>query len=792
MAKSKNVINAGPNLPYNRINVFLQNEVAEWESSPKRADEQVVPTLSEQLNDLVRRVERASSSGATLLLTGESGTGKTRMARLVHELSPVRAEPFLAFSCDVTALWPPMEMESELFGHVKDAFAGAGKARDGRLSVAGNGTLLLDDIDALPLITQVKLLRAMNEGVFEPLGSNQPQPLKARLIGTTRLSLKERVEAGCFHTDLYQRLALFTFRLQPLRQCPSAIFPLATSILNESAARNGRPVKGISAEALALLEGYHWPGNIRELRNVIECAVCICPGAEIQPSDLPEALRSPFQPSGDERYIHIPPLNDVEQADTSSQPADDNSAPFVDSNNAEQIQLIASQDTTLLIGGEPGTGKTRLARRIHELSPRRDQPFLIIDCEVLPPDLIETEMFGHVKGAFPGANRTRAGKFASAGSGTIVLDNVHALPLAVQRKLLPTLQERVFQPLGSNEDVPLRARLIVTSSRPLESEVEAGRFRPDLFYALNVIAFHLPPLRDSLGRIRQLVPAFLKDCAAGNGRPLKGISAAALALLETYEWPDNIRQLRNVIERAATHCSSPTIELSDLDEALHYSPVFHRFPKYLQEENEKSFLEKVLEEAHSEPPDVVKPPSEESLPPPIEDTPPKPSAELQQTPEQAKAAFDKLVQHIAADREQQAARLQPVFSTYLRRWDEEQQRLTRENKGRPAEQIAQAKQTLAENVKEALERLDLSIYRDGQACNLLVHVTHDHKRGVFWLKPKGSGGPLDHKANLSDLFNFREGDPQLGVAPPRREPLADWHKREKARRKTKRSAALGD
>src|SRR5207302_752499 len=162
----------------------------------------------------------------------------------------------------------------------------------------------------------------------------------------------------------------------------------------------------------------------------------------------------------------------------------------------EQVRKIAPQDTTVLLNGETGTGKTRLARLIHKLSYRRNEPFMVVDCGALSGNLIESEIFGHVKGAFTGADRPRTGKFADVGQGTLLLDEIDALSLTLQTKLLRAVDERVFEPVGSNKSQPVRARLVVASNRSLEQEAAAGRFRADLYYRLNVVAFYLPPLRN--------------------------------------------------------------------------------------------------------------------------------------------------------------------------------------------------------------------------------------------------------------------------------------------------------
>jgi DNA-binding NtrC family response regulator len=235
---------------------------------------------------------------------------------------------------------------------------------------------------------------------------------------------------------------------------------------------------------------------------------------------------------------------------------------------AEQVRMVIPQDTTLLLGGETGTGKTRLARLIHQLSPRADQPFLVINCGALSASLIESELFGHVKGAYTGADRDRAGKLADVGRGTLLLDEVDALPLDMQAKFLRAVEERVFETVGSNKSLPVQARLIAASNRDLAGEVAAGRFRRDLYYRLNVVAFHLPPLRERRDVIASMATDFIEEFAARNNRPVRGITADAQGLLKNHDWPGNIRELRNVIERAVALSAGPEIEPADLPETI--------------------------------------------------------------------------------------------------------------------------------------------------------------------------------------------------------------------------------
>jgi DNA-binding NtrC family response regulator len=233
-----------------------------------------------------------------------------------------------------------------------------------------------------------------------------------------------------------------------------------------------------------------------------------------------------------------------------------------------QLRRVAPQDTTLLFTGETGTGKTRLARLVHKLSPRRDQPFLVLDCGSLSASLIESELFGHVKGAFTGADRDRAGKLVAAGRGTLLLDEINSLPLALQAKLLRALDERMFEPVGSNKPQPLQARLIAASNAPLEHEVAEGRFRQDLYFRLSVVGFYLPPLRERRGRIVPLAKRFLAELAVQNRPDVVGITAEALGALELYDWPGNVRELRNVIERAVALCPQEEVGLNDLPDLV--------------------------------------------------------------------------------------------------------------------------------------------------------------------------------------------------------------------------------
>jgi transcriptional regulator with PAS, ATPase and Fis domain len=239
------------------------------------------------LSGLVRQLRQVAPRDTTLLFTGETGTGKTCLARLAHGLSPRRAEPFLVVYCGALSA---SLVESDLFGHAGGAFTGADRDRAGKLAAAAGGTLLLDEVNSLPLPLQDKLLRVVEERAFEPLGSGPPQPVRARLMVASMVPLEQEVAAGRFRADLSDRLDALSFYLPPLRERRNDIAPLARWFLTQFATRARPGVRGLTPEALGALEAYRWPGNVRELRNVVERAA-LTSGTAVGLEDLPEAVR---------------------------------------------------------------------------------------------------------------------------------------------------------------------------------------------------------------------------------------------------------------------------------------------------------------------------------------------------------------------------------------------------------------------------------------------------------------------------------------------------------------------
>lgn len=234
-----------------------------------------------------------------------------------------------------------------------------------------------------------------------------------------------------------------------------------------------------------------------------------------------------------------------------------------------QAKLISSSDASVLIQGESGTGKELFARAIHQASPRREQPFIAINCGAIPEQLLESELFGHSKGSFTGALRDHKGLFQSADGGTLFLDEIGDMPMPLQVKLLRALQERTIRPVGSNTSIPINVRVISATHRNLAEEMKAGRFREDLYYRVNVVGLEIPALAARREDISLLANSFLHRLSEKYGKRLNGFAPEAMELLIAAPWPGNVRQLQNIVEQTIVLSTTTLIPASLVQKALH-------------------------------------------------------------------------------------------------------------------------------------------------------------------------------------------------------------------------------
>jgi DNA-binding NtrC family response regulator len=266
------------------------------------------------------------------------------------------------------------------------------------------------------------------------------------------------------------------------------------------------------------------------------------------------------------------------------------------------LERVRDSDVSVLVTGESGTGKELIARALHQMGRRSEGPFIAVNCAALPEPLLESELFGHVRGAFTDAKAPRTGLFVQAHGGTLFLDEVGDLPAGMQPKLLRALQDRVVRPVGGDREIPFDARIVTATNRDLVSAVEAGQFREDLYFRLNVLEVLAPPLRTRGNDVLLLAQHFLGRAAASEGKAVRSIAPEAAKKLLAYRWPGNVRELRNCVERAVALCRLDAITPDDLpDRVRDFTPAkTATFPEEIDqllslEEVERRYILRVLE-----------------------------------------------------------------------------------------------------------------------------------------------------------------------------------------------------
>lgn len=268
------------------------------------------------------------------------------------------------------------------------------------------------------------------------------------------------------------------------------------------------------------------------------------------------------------------------------------------------IRQMAPAKTTVLITGESGTGKELVAESLHRLSPRKDKPFITLHCAALNANLLESELFGHEKGAFTGADKRKSGRLELAEGGTLFLDEIGEIDHSTQVKLLRFLENKTFERVGGNETIKVNTRIVCATNRDLKKEVAEGNFREDLFYRLSILKIELPPLRERRKDIQILLNHYLKHFAVENGKKITQITDEAQKLLEAYRWPGNVRELRNIVERMVVMCPGTTLSIADIPSDLRQSLINHEEKPSEHEDfnmvsNEQHLIEQALKKCNN-------------------------------------------------------------------------------------------------------------------------------------------------------------------------------------------------
>lgn len=464
-------------------------------------------TAIKEIREIIAAI---APSNIKVLITGETGTGKELVAHDIYANSLRKDKPFIPVNCTAIS---KNTIESELFGHEHGAFTDANKKKPGLFEAAHEGTLFLDEGGELDRHFQAKLNRVVEYGTFQRVGGSEDIHVNVRVILATNCDIVEALRSRKIDRGFYDRIAGIHIHMSPLRDRKEDIPLLAEHLLQKNIffAEN-KEIFGFTESAMEKLMSYDWPGNVRELENVIKRAIILTKNVVLDEEDI-------MLTSNEARAKVLGNINEV-----------------------------ARSDTPVFITGETGVGKEIIARRIHENSNRYNKPFITVNCATLTSNLAESELFGHVKGAFTGAHQPHRGYFEQADGGTLFLDEIGELSPEIRIMLLRTLQEGEITVMGTNVPKKVDVRIIAATNASLEKEVEEGRFRKDLYHRLAIIPIHILPLRERKEEIPSLANEFLHELK-GN-KNITRITEDAMRKLIEHDWPGNIRELKAIIERA--------------------------------------------------------------------------------------------------------------------------------------------------------------------------------------------------------------------------------------------------
>jgi DNA-binding NtrC family response regulator len=503
---------------------------------------------SSLMRALYGQLEMLEKTDAPILIFGETGTGKELIAHAVHQHSARADKPYLVVDCSNIA---KDLIGSELFGHVEGAFTGAVGKRLGVFEEAEGGTVFLDEIGELPSELQSNLLRVIESGQIKPLGQSAYKKVDVRIVAATHRDLSEEVARGSFREDLYFRLSVFRLCVPALRDRLDDLAHLT----HELQSRMGLPQEPLSSVIQNRFMCHQWPGNVRELRNALQRAHILgeyehdeegtntFSGIRLFDSELKSEIESTPPPA----LKFVEPLI---ESNLNTHYAGDHYGELVGQGSAMsylfgQLKLLEKTNASVLIHGETGTGKELIAQALHDHSERHTRPYLVVDCANLAKDLIGSELFGHVKGAYTGASSARAGAFEEAGGGTIFLDEIGELPLELQSNLLRVLESGQIKRLGQSGYRRVDVRIIAATHRDLKEQVVEGTFREDLYFRMSVFTVTVPPLRERVEDLPLLIDTLQKRMDLD----VKPLSNDILTLFSNHTWPGNIRELRNSLQR---------------------------------------------------------------------------------------------------------------------------------------------------------------------------------------------------------------------------------------------------